>query len=95
MKIALIYGAVMTVLLVLTIIISILILKFSNRKWEKEIEEMKEEYKREIDAMKAIDFEKDKLKVEADEKKHNIRTDNHYDNLINGANQLCDKASQN
>ena len=56
---------------------------------------MKEEYKREIDAMKAIDFEKDKLKVETDEKKHNIRTDNHYDNLINGANQLCDKASQN
>ena len=53
-----------------------------------------EQLKEERELFQATLNEKDKLKVDADEKKRKIRTGNKYDNYINGLNQLRNSAEE-
>ena len=55
---------------------------------EKQLNDYCERFKAERELFHAMLEEKDKLKVEADDKKKKIRTGNHYDNYVNGLNQL-------
>lgn len=61
---------------------------------EKQLDDYCERFKAERELFHAMLEEKDKLKVEADEKKRKIRTGNKYDNYINGLNQLRDNAAE-
>lgn len=66
-----------------------------NKTLKKEIKEAnelalkhEEQLKEERELFQVTLNKKDKLKVDADEKKRKIRTGNKYDNYINGLNQL-------
>lgn len=66
-----------------------------NKILKKEIKEAnelalkhEEQLKEERELFQVTLNKKDKLKVDADEKKRKIRTGNKYDNYINGLNQL-------
>lgn len=63
-------------------------LEMADALAKKREESLKEEH----ELFQALLNEKDKLKVEADEKKHKIRTGNPYDDFINGVDQLRDSA---
>lgn len=91
MKEAVIFGVTVVFLLGISTFIILLVLEIKDKKYRKEIDQMKKSYEKAIAEIKAVESKKDEIKVEADEKKRKIRTGNSYTNLVNGAEQLCDK----